>query len=175
MDIEHIKSQLISHHLAGYIYQHNSLLVLQEPFMEDGSAFNVFAQHELSGNQIGLQFAIRVNTDSLSLLVGMTHSNPNREYEIAIQNLKGEQRAFNLVYSFYNYPKGFYLLEFPLHTPSSKLEEHLHDELNRIEPLAFIQTAIKITPMGKPVKWIEQFIYEQLLSMKVRILQAIHT
>ena len=64
--------------------------------MEDGSAFNVFAQHELSGNQIGLQFAIRVNTDSLSLLVGMTHSNSNREYEITIQNLKGEQRAFNL-------------------------------------------------------------------------------
>ena len=175
LDIEQIKSQLITHRLAGHIHQQNSVLVLQEPIMEDGTAYHVFAQHELSGNQVGLQFGIRVNSHSLSMLVGITHSNPNSGYEIAIQNLKGEHRAFNLLYSFYNYPKGFYLMEFSLHSHSSEIERQLHNGLNRIEPLRFIQTAIKITPTGKSIKWIEQFIFEQILSMKVRIQLAIQT
>ena len=87
------------------MYKHSpELLVLQEPLNDDASMLNVFVQHELSADQIGLQFGLRCRDQQLSFLIGVTHSNQDRSYEIGAGNLKAEQKAFNLMYAFYNYP-----------------------------------------------------------------------
>ncbi len=95
------------------MYQHSpELLVLQEPLNDDASCLNIFVQHELSADQIGLQFGLALPMINNShFLIGMTHSNQDRSYEIGAGNLKADQKAFNLLYAFYNYPKGFYLVD----------------------------------------------------------------
>lgn len=96
--IEQIKSKLEQAQLAGFLYQHSpKLLVLQEPLNDDASMLNVFVQHELSADQIGLQFGLRCRDQQLSFLMGVTHSNQDRRYEIGAGNLKAEQKAFNLI------------------------------------------------------------------------------
>lgn len=69
--IEPIKSKLEQAKLAGFFYQHSpELLIFQEPLNDDGSMLNVFVQHELSADQIGLQFGLRCHADKLSFFIG---------------------------------------------------------------------------------------------------------
>ena len=103
-DLEHIQKKLEQAQLAGHIYQHGNLLVLQAPYQDDGSALNVFAQHEHTTEQIGLQFGLHVFDDHIDFLIGVTLSNQDKNYEISAGNLKGDQKAFNLIYAFYNFP-----------------------------------------------------------------------
>ena len=66
LSLEHIKQSLENAQFAGNIYQHNDhILVLQEPYTEDGAAFNIFVQHELSADQIGLQFGLSCRDQQL--------------------------------------------------------------------------------------------------------------
>lgn len=169
-DLETLKQRIEAALLAGYIYQHNqNILVLQEALAEDGSAYQNFIQHELSADQIGLQFGLRLSNNNIEFLIGVTHSNQDRSYEIGVGNLKADQKAFNLNYAFYNYPKGFYLVAMPLAATSSKLEEAIETQLFNQVPLAFLDTALKTTPRGEQVKWMKQFIVQEALNMKVRI------
>ena len=81
--IETVKASLEEAQLAGSIYQHHShLLVLQEPLNDDGSILNNFVQHELTADQIGLQFGLRLSNNTFEFLLGLTHSNQDRRYEI---------------------------------------------------------------------------------------------
>lgn len=72
-------------------------------------------QHELSADQIRLPFGLGCRDHQLSVFFNsVTHSNQDQCYEIGAGHLKAEQKAFNLMYAFYNYPKGFYLVDVPL-------------------------------------------------------------
>ena len=168
--LETLKSLIEAAGLAGYIYQHSShMLVLQEALNDDGSPLNNFIQHELSADQIGLQFGLRLLDNKLEFLIGVTHSNQDRGYEIGAGNLKADQRAFNLLYAFYNFPKAFHLIHFPLAANSTQLEEEIEKQLFQLESMGFLDTAIKTNPMGEQVKWMKTFIVQEALDMKVRI------
>ena len=172
--IEPIKSKLEQAKLAGFFYQHSpELLVFQEPLNDDGSMLNVFVQHELSADQIGLQFGLRCHADKLSFLLGITHSNQDRSYEIGAGNLKADQKAFNLIYAFYNYPKGFSLVEMPLNATTAELYQAIETQLFTQQKLDFLNTAMKTNPMGEQVAWMKAHILQQALEMKVRIQTAL--
>lgn len=169
-DLDTLKFRLEQAELAGYIYQHQQhILVLQEPLSDDGSPLNIYLQHELTGDQIGLQFGLRLYEGHWEFLLGVTYSNQNAGYEIAIGHLKGDQKAFNLLYAFYNYPKAFYLVTLPLTAHSHLLEQTLELQLFNQPDLNFLDTAVKINPMGEQVQWIKHYILQQALDMKVRI------
>ncbi|MEJ2898155.1 hypothetical protein [Acinetobacter sp. NS-4] len=169
-NIESVKSRLERAQLAGHIYQHNQhLLVLQEPWAEDGTILNNFVQHELSADQIGLQFGLRLSGNQYDFLIGVTHSNQDRGYEIGAGNLKADQKAFNLLYAFYNYPKAFYLVSLPLTANSAQLTDAIETQLFSQPSLDFLNTAIKTNPMGQQVNWMKTFIVQQALEMKIRI------
>lgn len=168
--LETLKSLIEAAGLAGYIYQHaDHILILQDARNDDGSAMNNFVQHELSADQIGLQFGLRLLDHNLEFLIGMTHSNQARGYEIGAGNLKGDQRAFNLLYAFYNFPKAFHLIHLPLAANSTQLEAAIDQQLFQLDSMAFLDTAVKINPMGEQVKWMKAFITQAALDMKVRI------
>lgn len=169
ISLEQLKLRLEQAHFAGHIYQHDQILVLQEPYSEDGSAFNIFVQHEHSSDQLGLQFALKLDQTKLKFLIGVTHSNQDSRYEIAINNLKGDQKAFNLCYAFYNYPKKFYLIETDLHVNADQFKQCIEEQLFNKEELSFLETATKINPMGQSYHWMKQYILQASLEMKVRI------
>lgn len=169
-DLESLKNQLEQAMLAGYIYQHQQhMLVLQEALTEDGSALNNFVQHEHTTDQIGMQFGLRLSDNQWQFVIGITHSNQNKNYEIGAGNLKGDERAFNLLYAFYNFPKAFYTVSMPLACNSQQLSEAIEQQLFQQETLSFLNSAIKINPMGQQVAWMKNFIMQQALDMKVRI------
>lgn len=155
--------------LAGHIYQQDRILVLQEPFTDDGSALNIFVQHDLTADQLGVQFGLNVLDEQIEFLLGVTHSNQDRSSEIGTWNLKGEQKAFNLCYAFYNYPKHFYLLRCPLHANSAQVNQMIESQLFQHPELQFLQTALKTNPMGEQYSWMKDYILELALDMKVRI------
>ena len=168
--LESVKSCLEQAQLAGHIYQHNAhLLILQEPLNDDGSILNNFVQHELTADQIGLQYGLRLSDNHFDFLIGVTHSNQDRSYEIGAGNLKADQKAFNLLYAFYNYPKAFYLVSLPMTASSAQLEQAIETQLFNHANLDFLKTAIKTNPMGQQVNWMKAFILQQALNMKVRI------
>ena len=173
-DLSTLKTRLEQAELAGYIYQHQQhILVLQEPFSEDGKPLNIYLQHELTADQIGLQFGLRLQEGHWEFLLGVTYSNQNTAYEIGAGNLKGDQKAFNLLYAFYNYPKAFYLVALPLTSNSQMLEQTLEQQLFSQPDLHFLDTAIKVNPMGEQITWIKNYILQQTLDMKVRIQTAL--
>ena len=170
LSLEHIKQSLEKSQFAGNIYQHNdNILVLQEPYTEDGAAFNIFVQHEHTSDQLGLQFAIKLENQKLKYLIGVTHSNQDKRYEIAINNLKGDQKAFNLCYAFYNYPKKFYLIETDLYVNSEQFTQCIEQQLFNLPELDFLDSATKINPMGQSYHWMKHYIVQSSLDMKVRI------
>lgn len=172
--IETLKQRIEAAKLAGFIYQHQQhILVLQEPLTDQGETLSFFAQHETTSDQIGLQFAVKIMDNQLKFLIGATHSNQHRGYEIGVGHLKGEQKAFNLLYAFYNYPKAFYLVELPLFSNSAQLEQALTEQLLDRPELSFIQSATKTNPRGQQVQWIKDYIVQQSLDMKVRIQTAL--
>ncbi|MPN53923.1 hypothetical protein SDC9_201592 [bioreactor metagenome] len=126
-------------------------------------------QHELTADQIGLQFGLRLSDNHFDFLIGVTHSNQDRSYEIGAGNLKADQKAFNLLYAFYNYPKAFYLVSLPMTASSAQLEQAIETQLFNQANLDFLKTAIKTNPMGQQVNWMKAFILQQALNMKVRI------
>lgn len=173
-DLSTLKTRLEQAELAGYIYQHQQhILVLQEPFSEDGKPLNIYLQHELTADQIGLQFGLRLQEGHWEFLLGVTYSNQNAAYEIGAGNLKDDQKAFNLLYAFYNYPKAFYLVALPLTSNSQMLEQTLEQQLFSQPDLHFLDTAIKVNPMGEQITWIKNYILQQTLDMKVRIQTAL--
>lgn len=173
-DLSTLKTRLEQAELAGYIYQHQQhILVLQEPFSEDGKPLNIYLQHEVTADQIGLQFGLRLKEGHWEFLLGVTYSNQNAAYEIGAGNLKGDQKAFNLLYAFYNYPKAFYLVALPLTSNSQMLEQTLEQQLFSQPDLKFLDTAIKVNPMGEQITWIKNYILQQTLDMKVRIQTAL--
>ena len=173
-DIEALKSSLEQAALAGYIYQHQQhMLVLQEALNDDDSALNNFIQHEHTADQIGLQFGLRLSEKQWQFVVGITHSNQDRSYEIGAGNLKGDERAFNLLYAFYNFPKGFYTISMPLACNSQQLTQAIEQQLFQLDSMSFLNTAIKTNPMGQQVEWMKDFIVQQALDMKVRIQTAL--
>ncbi|TCB52568.1 hypothetical protein E0H80_01600 [Acinetobacter sp. ANC 4779] len=170
LTIDTIKSNLEHAQLAGYIYQYNPhLLVLQEDLNEDGSVLNNFVQHGLTADQIGLQFGLRLLDNKFDFLIGATHSNQDRSYEIGARNLKADQKAFNLLYAFYNYPKAFYLIILPLAANSAQFKEAMESQLFNQPKLDFLNTALKTNPMGQQFNWMKSFIVQQALDMKVRM------
>jgi hypothetical protein len=173
-DLKLLKDLLEKAHLSGYIYQHNQhLLALQEAFNEDGSAYNNFIQHELSADQLGLQYGLRLSNDTIEFLVGITHSNQDRSYEIGAGNLKGDQKAFNLNYAFYNYPKGFYLISMPLAATSAQSKQAIEQQFLNVPEMAFLESAVKTNPRGEQVQWMKRFVIQESLNMKVRIQTAL--
>ncbi|RKG32834.1 hypothetical protein [Acinetobacter tianfuensis] len=173
-DIETLKARLEQARLAGYIYQHQQhMLILQEPAAENGSALNNFVQHEHSSDQLGLQFGLRLSEQKWEFVIGITHSNQNNHYEIGAGSLKGDQRAFNLLYAFYNYPKGFYMVSMPLASNASQLEAAIQQQLFELPEMDFLKTALKINPMGEQVAWMSSIILQIALEMKVRIQTAL--
>lgn len=169
LTLEQIKARLEQAHFAGNLYQHDNILVLQEPYTENGAAFNIFVQHEHSSDQLGLQFAIKILDNKLNYLIGVTHSNQDSHYEIAVNHLKGDQKAFNLCYAFYNYPKQFYLIETDLYVNSDQFTQCIQQQLFTQPELAFLDSATKINPMGQTVHWMKDYILQSSLEMKVRI------
>lgn len=167
--LEMIQQCFAQAQLAGHIYQHNQILVLQEPFTETGSALNIFLQHELTADQIGLQFAVELIDGKIKFLIGVTHSNQDHRTEISIGHLKGNQKAFNLCYAFYNYPKHFYVVETDLYANSDQFNHCLEEQLFSRSELAFLETATKINPMGQTYPWMKHYIAQLCLDMKVRI------
>lgn len=167
--LDQIKHCLEQSNLAGHIYQQDQILVLQEPFDHDGAALNIFVQHESTADQLGLQFGVQVLDDAIEFLIGITHSNQDRSSEIGTWNLKGEQKAFNLCYAFYNYPKRFYLLRCLLNADDADISEMLNTQLFANPELQFLDTALKTDDMGKPYTWMKDYILEQALEMKARI------
>lgn len=173
-DLETLKSLVEKAALSGYIYQHNQyLLALQEVLNEDGSRYSNFVQHEHSTDQLGLQFGLRLSNNNIEFLIGITHSNQDRSSEIGVGNLKGDQKAFNLNYAFYNYPKGFYLVAMPLAATSQQLENAIEEQLFVLPQMAFLETAVKVNPRGEQVQWMKNFIIQESLNMKVRIQTAL--
>lgn len=169
LNLEQIKARLEQNHFAGNLYQHDTILVLQEPYNDNGSAFNIFVQHDHSSDQLGLQFAIKLVENKLKYLIGVTHSNQDSRYEIAVNNLRGDQQAFNLCYAFYNYPKKFYLIETNLYVNTEQFSQCLEEQLFSQPELAFLETATKINPMGQSYHWMKHYILQSSLDMKVRI------
>lgn len=112
---------------------------------------------------------MRLQDNNAEYVIGLTHSNQNPKYEIGAGNLKGDQKAFNLLYAFYNYPKAFYLVALPLAANSQTLEQALEDQLFSKPELDFLNTAVKTNPMGEQVQWMKAYILQQALDMKVRI------
>ena len=102
-------------------------------------------------------------------MLGLTHSNQDRRYEIGAGHLKADQKAFNLLYAFYNYPKAFYLIHLPLMANSAQLEEAIESQLFNQERLGFLNSAMKTNPMGQQYNWMKSFIVQQALDMKVRM------
>lgn len=173
-DLEALKNSLEQAILAGYIYQHQQhMLVLQEALNEDGSALSNFIQYEHSTDQLGLQFGLRLLENQWQFVVGITHSNQDKSYEIGVGNLKGDERAFNLLYAFYNFPKGFYTISMPLACNSQQLNNAIEQQLFQLDTMSFLNTAIKTNPMGQQVAWMKEFIVQQALEMKVRIQTAL--
>jgi hypothetical protein len=173
-DLDTLKSRLKQAKLAGFIYQHQQhILVLQEPYTEDGSPLNIYIQHELTADQIGLQFGLRKLNGQWEYLLGMTYSNQQAGYEIGVGNLRGDQKAFNLLYAFYNYPKAFFLVALPLSANTQALEQALDEQLFNQPELKFLEAAVKTNPMGEQVQWMKNYILQQALEMKVRIQTAI--
>ena len=171
-----IQQRLEDAQLAGYLYQHTpDLFVLQEPLEEDGSPLNVFVQHEQSADQIGLQFGLKISDAGLEFLIAVTHSNQDRSYEIGAGHLKGDQKAFNLLYAFYNYPKALYVVHLPLMANTAQLKQALEQQLLTQPNLAFLNTATKINPMGQTVYWMKDFILQQSLALKVRLQICLHS
>lgn len=172
---DQIQQRLEDAQLAGYLYQHSpELLVLQEPLQEDGSTLNIFVQHEQTADQIGLQFGVNILAQGLEFLIGVTHSNQDRYYEIGTGNLKGDQKAFNLLYAFYNYPKAFYLVRLPLMANTAQLKDALEQQLFNQSSLAFLNDAVKTNPMGQQMHWMKDFIVQQSLDIKVRLQMCLH-
>lgn len=173
-DLATLKASLEKARLAGYLYQHqSSILVLQEPLTEDGSPLNIYLQHELTADQIGIQFGLRQQDGHWEYLLGITYSNQNAAYEIGAGNLKGDQKAFNLLYAFYNYPKALYLVALPLSANTQTLEQALQQQLFNQPELQFLESAVKTNPMGEQVKWMKSYLLQQALDMKVRIQTAL--
>ena len=169
-DIETLKKHLEHAHLAGFVYQHQQhMLVLQETLNKGGSTLNNFIQHDYSTDQLGLQFGLRLLDNQWQFMIGITHSNQDRSYEIGAGNLKGDQRAFNLLYAFYNYPKGFYSISMPLAATTEQLQNALEQQLFNLMTMDFLNSATKVNPMGEKVYWMKAFIIQQALEMKVRI------
>lgn len=179
LTIAAIKSKLDAAQLAGFIYQHNNhMLMLQEALNEAGSIFPSFVQHEHSTDQIGMQFGLRLSQYDckilkLEFLIGITHSNQDRSYEIGIGHLKGDEQAFNLSYAFYNYPKAFFMVSCPLYTTSAQLQSEIEQQIFNQAKLDFLNTAMKTSPLGEQVTWMKDFIFQQALDMKVRIQRAL--
>ena len=172
---DHIQQRLENAQLAGYLYQHTPhLLVLQEPLQEDASPLNIFVQHEQSSDQIGLQFGLKILESGLEFLIAVTHSNQDRSYEIGMGNLKNDQKAFNLLYAFYNYPKAFYLVRLPFMANTAQLKEALEQQLFNQNDLAFLNEAVKTNPMGNQIHWMKDFILQQSLAVKVRLQMCLH-
>lgn len=172
--IESLKESLDKAKLAGFIYQHqNNILVLQEPLSDDANLLNSFIQHETTADQLGLQYGLKLTDQGLKFLVGITHSNQDRGYEIGAGNLKGEQKAFNLLYAFYNYPKAFHLVEVPLYCTTEQLHQAIEQQLFELTSMSFLNSAVKINPKGQQVLWMKDFILQQSLDMKVRIQTAL--
>ena len=172
--ISQIQQQLEKAKLAGNIYNQDQIFVLQAPWQNDGSALNVFAQHEHTTEQIGLQFGLKVFNDKIEYLIGFTLSNQDRSYEISAGNLKGDQKAFNLIYTFYNFPKRFYLINMPLNARSDEVEFAIEQQLFSKPELAFIEQSLKVNPHGEHIQWIRKFVLQQILEMKVRLQLALH-
>lgn len=169
-DLETFKTYLERAHLAGFIYQHQQhMLVLQDALNDDGSVLNNFIQHEHTTDQLGLQFGLRLLEHQWQFMMGITHSNQDRSFEIGAGNLKGDDRAFNLLYAFYNYPKNFYTVSMPLAATTIQLETAIEQQLFLLPQMAFLASAIKTNPMGEQFPWMKSFIVQQALDMKVRI------
>lgn len=166
---EQIKQHLEHAQLAGHIYQQDQILVLQEPFSETGEALNIFVQHEITADQLGFQFAIQVLDDRIDFLIGVTHSNQDRSSEIGTWSLKGEQKAFNLCYAFYNYPKHFYILRYPIQLTEKEATLSLQQQLSAQVALDFINTALKTNQAGEPTPWMKEYILKLCLSMQQRL------
>lgn len=82
-------------------------------------------------------------------------------------NLKGDQRAFNLLYAFYNYPKGFfYTVSMPLAVNAQQLEDAIEQQLLSLPALSFQQRR-KTNPMGQQVQWMKSYLIQEALNMKV--------
>jgi hypothetical protein len=173
-DIDTLKARLEQARLASFIYLHNrNMLTLQDALNENGAALNNFAQHELTADQIGLQFGLRLSDDQWQFMIGLTHSNQDRSYEIGAGNLKGDQRAFNLLYAFYNYPKGFYTVSMPLASNAQQLEDAIEQQLLSQPALSFLNSAVKTNPTGQQVQWMKSYLIQEALNMKVRIQTAL--
>ena len=87
-DLETLKSVWNRQNLP-FFYQHQQhILVLQEPYTEDGSPLNIYIQHELTTDQIGVQFGLRKLNGQWEYLLGMTYSNQQAGYEIGAGNLR---------------------------------------------------------------------------------------
>ncbi|QXW25266.1 hypothetical protein KXJ74_13200 [Acinetobacter johnsonii] len=173
-DIDTLKARLEQARLASFIYLHNrNMLTLQDALNENGAALNNFAQHELTADQIGLQFGLRLSDGQWQFMVGLTHSNQDRSYEIGAGNLKGDQRAFNLLYAFYNYPKGFYTVSMPLASNAQQLEDAIVQQLLSQPALSFLNSAVKTNPTGQQVQWMKSYLIQEALNMKVRIQTAL--
>ena len=173
-DIDTLKALLEQARLASFIYLHNrNMLTLQDALNENGAALNNFAQHELTADQIGLQFGLRLSDDQWQFMIGLTHSNQDRSYEIGAGNLKGDQRAFNLLYAFYNYPKGFYTVSMPLASNAQQLEDAIEQQLLSQPALSFLNSAVKTNPTGQQVQWMKSYLIQETLNMKVRIQTAL--
>lgn len=169
-DLDTLKQLLEKARLAGFIYEHQQhMLVLQEALNEEGSTLNNFIQHEHSTDQLGLQFGLRLLENQWQFMIGITHSNQDRSFEIGAANLKGDDRAFNLLYAFYNYPKGFYSVTMPLAATTAQLEDAIEQQFFSLNKMNFLNSAIKTNPMGEQVYWMKAFIIQQALEMKVRI------
>jgi hypothetical protein len=173
-DIDTLKARLEQARLASFIYLHNrNMLTLQDALNENGAALNNFAQHELTADQIGLQFGLRLSDGQWQFMIGLTHSNQDRSYEIGAGNLKSDQRAFNLLYAFYNYPKGFYTVSMPLASNAQQLEDAIEQQLLSQPALSFLNSAVKTNPTGQQVQWMKSYLIQEALNMKVRIQTAL--
>ncbi|MCW8037782.1 MULTISPECIES: hypothetical protein [Acinetobacter] len=173
-DIDTLKARLEQARLASFIYLHNrNMLTLQDALNENGAALNNFAQHELTADQIGLQFGLRLSDGQWQFMIGLTHSNQDSSYEIGAGNLKGDQRAFNLLYAFYNYPKGFYTVSMPLASNAQQLEDAIEQQLLSQLALSFLNSAVKTNPTGQQVQWMKSYLIQEALNMKVRIQTAL--
>ncbi len=173
-NVDDLQTRLEQAQLAHYIYNHEQqILVLQDPLTDQGKILNIFVQHELSSDQLGLQFALQLTDQGLQFLIAATYSNQNRQYEIGAGNLKGIQKAFNLLYAFYNYPKALYIVTVPFAASTAQLEQALQQQLFDLPELQFIHSASKINPMGQQVQWIKDYILQQTLDMKVRMQTAL--
>ena len=172
-DLKTLQLHIEQAQLAGHLYEHQQILVLQEPLNPDGSTFNMFIQHDQTADQLGLQFAIELYDQQLNFLMGITHSNQDRSYEISPGNLKGDQKAFNLCYAFYNYPKAFYLFRCTLAASDVEFEQALKAQLFDLPALAFLNTALKMDEQGHPQYWMKHQIIDLAQQMKQRLQTAI--